>query len=452
MKMRRGSVKEKHILYSQRCWIDGSLQAATLFIEGGKIARIVGGKEPAPDRVDYGDAVLMPGLIDPHVHINEPGRTHWEGFDTATRAAAFGGITTLIDMPLNSSPVTTTGAAFWEKIQASEGKRHVHCGFWGGVVDENKQHVQELIDAGCLGFKAFLTHSGIADFPNATPAQLDAVMPRIAAAGLPLLVHCELALDPDSDRALQQHSRSYAAWLASRPDRWEVAAIETLIDLCKKHRCRTHIVHLATAAALPLIRAAKREGLPLTVETCPHYLFWAAEDIPDGDTRYKCAPPIRDAANRDALRAAIGEGLIDFIGSDHSPAPPEIKELDSGNLAKAWGGIAGLQFLLPASWTSLSDRIGLAQFIPLVTENPARFVGLAHRKGKIAPGYDADLVVWEPESAFDVQENEVQHRHKVSPYVGETLKGRVLHTWVSGREVYGRDRFFSEHAGDVLRH
>ena len=452
MEKKDAPVKEPQILYSQRCWIDGSLQAATLFLEGGKIDRIVWGKAAVPDMKDYGDAVLMPGLIDPHVHINEPGRTHWEGFDTATRAAAFGGITTLIDMPLNSSPVTTTGAAFWEKIQASEGKRQVHCGFWGGVVDDNKQHVQELINAGCLGFKAFLTHSGIADFPNATPAQLDVVMPLIAAAGLPLLVHCELALDPDSDRALQQNPRSYAAWLASRPDRWEVAAIEAMIYLCRKHRCRTHIVHLATAAALPLIRAAKREGLPLTVETCPHYLFWAAEDLPDGDTRYKCAPPIRSAANRDALLAAIGEGLIDFLGSDHSPAPPEIKELDSGNLAKAWGGIADLQFLLPASWTSLGDRVGLAQFIPLLTENPARFAGLAHRKGKIAPGYDADLVVWEPESTFLVQQSAVQHRHKVSPYVGEMLKGRVLHTWVNGREAYGRDIFLSWNAGDVLRH
>lgn len=427
--------KEKWAVYSDRCWIDGSLQPATLLLANGKIEQIVPGRANVPGLKDYGAAVLMPGLIDPHVHINEPGRTHWEGFETATRAAAVGGITTLIDMPLNASPVTTTGAAFREKEQAAEGKLQVHCGFWGGVVDGNKGHVQELIEAGCLGFKAFLTHSGIDEFPNATPEQLDVVMPLIAAAGLPLLVHCELTLDSNSDQALQANPRSYAAWLASRPDSWEVAAIETMIALCRKHRCRTHIVHLATAAALPMIRAAKAEGLPLTVETCPHYLFWTAEEIPDGDTRYKCAPPIRNQTNRDALIGAIEEGLIDFLGSDHSPAPPAIKELDSGNLAKAWGGIAGLQFLLPASWTALKGRIGLAQFIPLVTENPARFAGMAYRKGKFAPGYDADLVVWEPETEFFVKEDEVQHRHKVSPYVGKKLAGKVLETYLSGQRL-----------------
>lgn len=438
------------VLYSSRCWLNGKFQPATIFLSKGKITEVASGKATKSSLIDYGDAILMPGVIDPHVHINEPGRTDWEGFETATRAAAFGGITTLIDMPLNASPVTTTGAAFAQKRAAAAGKLQVNCGFWGGVVDGNQTHIRELIDAGCLGFKAFLSHSGIDEFPNASREDLEAVMPLIAEAGLPLLVHCELEGDAQSNAALLANPTHYAAWLASRPDSWEVAAIEMMIDLCQKHRCKTHIVHLATAQALPMIIAAKDAGLPLTVETCPHYLFWTAEGIHDGDTRYKCAPPIRSAANRNQLIAAIQQGLIDFLGSDHSPAPPAIKELESGNLAKAWGGIAGLQFLLPASWTSLKNHISLEQFIPLMTENPAKFTGLQDRKGKIAQGYDADLVIWNPESDFEVLESAIQHRHKTSPYIGEHLSGAVQATWVQGQLSYDQNQISSFLPGNLL--
>lgn len=421
----------KQKLYSQRCWIDQRLQEAVITIENGRVAAIQKGS-PArwDDIVNWGSDVLMPGVIDAHVHINEPGRTDWEGFETATRAAAAGGTTTLVDMPLNASPVTTTVEALNAKINASAGKTHVHCKFYGGLVPDNIADLPELLRTGILGIKAFLVHSGIDEFPNVGMAELEAAMPLIARSGLPLLVHCEWE-EGRHDAALRARPQSYSAYLESRPKQWENAAIERMIDLCRRHQCRVHIVHLSSAEALPMIVAAREEGLPLTVETCAQYLYFAAEDIPDGNTLYKCAPPIREKANQNALKHALAQGWIDFITTDHSPAPPGIKCIDTGDLAKAWGGIAGIQFLLSAAWSALKDSLTLENFIPLVTAHPAHFLGLLPRKGVLHPGSDADIVVWSPEATFVVEKETVRFRYPVSPYIGEKLFGTVRQTYIS---------------------
>lgn len=429
---------------------DGIKKAVVLIKDG----RIAGVQDTLPAgaevmTVDIQDQLLMPGITDPHVHINEPGRTAWEGFETATSAAAAGGITTLVDMPLNASPVTTSVQAFDAKLQAAGNQLHVNCGYWGGVVPGNENEIQGLIDKGVLGFKAFLTHSGIDDFPNVSAADLDKVMPIIARSGLPLLVHCEL---PDAHTApVNGPAGSYRQYLASRPPEWENDAIALMIRLCEKHRCRVHIVHLSSAAALAQIRAAKEKGLPLTVETAQHYLYFNAENIPDGQTQFKCAPPIRGRANNEQLWEALRQGLIDFVATDHSPAPPDMKQLQTGDLTSAWGGIASLQLALPVLWTAARVR-GLSP--PAVArwlcEAPPALAGLRDAKGKIAPGYDADLVIWDPEATFTVTPDLLYHKHKVTPYLQETLYGRVSTTWLAGRKIYDNGTFPLEHTGKSI--
>src|SRR5258708_16776397 len=310
------------VIDSKRKLLPDGMREATLFMKGGLITAIVGGVAMADgiELVDAGDRVVMPGVIDPHVHINEPGRTDWEGFDTAGRAAIAGGLTMLVDMPLNASPVTTTAAAFDEKRAATAGQLHCDGGFWGGVVPGNEGEIERLIDRGVLGFKAFLTHSGIDEFPNVTEADLRKVMPVIASHGLPLLVHCEL--ESGVERTVGGDVKSYRNYLLSRPARWEDDAIALMIRLCEEYRCRTHIVHLSSAFSIEPIRRAKEKGLPLTVETAQHYLYFTAEGIGDGQTYFKCAPPIREKENNDKLWEALREGLIDFVATDHSPAPP----------------------------------------------------------------------------------------------------------------------------------
>jgi allantoinase len=440
-------------IHSRNTWLDNQLQPAAVFIENGKIQSVEKGK---PDSIacpleDLGDAVLMPGLTDAHVHINEPGRTDWEGFDTATRAAAAGGITSLVEMPLNASPVTTSPESFQKKLAATTGKLHVNCGFWGGIVPENAGQLEPLLESGVLGIKAFLTHSGIDEFPNVTEADLRKGMAAIARSGMPLLAHCELPDLTNFQNLSNLNPTHYQTWLHSRPKSWENAAIELMINLCREYGCRTHIVHLSSAEALPAIIAARREGLPLTVETCPHYLFFNAEDIPDADTRFKCAPPIRERENNEQLWGALGEGIIDFIATDHSPAPPAIKELESGNLMKAWGGIAGLQFLLPVTWTAAKRRgFTLKNLVHWLVEAPAAFAGFGDRKGKIAPGYDADLVVWHPEAGFTVEEEMIQFRHKITPYMGFELQGVVERTYVGGVKVFEKGRMVELNQGQVI--
>lgn len=421
-----------------------------LLVEHGRIAAVLPEDEPvaAPLR-DVGERAVLPGLIDPHVHLNEPGRGDWEGFDTGTRSALAGGLTTLVDMPLNSSPVTTSVANFEQKLEATQGQLHVNCGFWGGIVPGNAAEVEPLLARGVLGFKAFLTHSGIDDFPNATEEDLRRVMPVLARHGRPLLVHCELSEENDSWK--QGDKRSYPNYLASRPKRWEDEAVALMIRLCRDTGCPTHIVHLSSADSLPQLAAARAEGLPLTVETGQHYLFFAAEDLPDGQTRFKCAPPIRERANNEQLWQALESGLIDFVATDHSPAPPALKQVDSGDFTTAWGGIASLQLALPVLWTAARPRgatlVDLARWL---SENPARLIGQAHCKGRLAPGYDADLLVLDADASFTVTEAGLHHRHKVSPYLGRELRGVVEQTYLAGQLAYERPAFRLLNQGRIL--
>jgi allantoinase len=383
------------------------------------------------------------------VHVNEPGRTEWEGFETATRAAAAGGITTLIDMPLNSIPVTTSLSALEAKRQASHGKLWIDVGFWGGIVPGNSHELGPMIDAGACGFKAFMCHSGIDDFPMSGPDDLRSAMKILAARKIPLLVHAELEtpgfVAPPGDPT------AYATYLASRPAQFEEDAIRTVIGLCRETGCAVHIVHLAAASALPLIAEAKREGLPISVETCPHYLVFTAEEVPDGATEYKCAPPIREKANREALWEGLSSGVIDFVACDHSPCTPNLKLKEEGDFIAAWGGIAGVQFSLSVVWTTARARgFSLERVVDLVCARTARFAGLADRKGAIAPGRDADLVVWDPEATFTVEPAIVQNRHTLTPYNGLALVGRTEAAYVRGHQVYERGSFLGGPQGRLL--
>ncbi len=434
-------------IFSKRCWLEGKLQPGTVCFEDGKITAIHLYK--TNDAEDAGDHILMPGVIDAHVHINEPGRTAWEGFDTATQAAAAGGTTTIIDMPLNASPVTTNVKAFNEKLEASKGKLNVNVGFYGGLIPGNKNDLPALIEAGVLGIKCFLVHSGIDEFPDVGEREMDEAMPVIARYNIPLLAHCEL-YEKEVENDFASHPRSYRHYLESRPKQWENDAIELMIKLCKKHHCPTHIVHVSSGEALASIAKAKKDGLPLTAETCAQYIYFNAENIPDQDCLYKCAPPIREKENNALLKAALANGVLDFITTDHSPAPPSIKEIETGDLKKAWGGIAGLQFLLSASWTSLKESITLEKFIPLLTEHPASFLKINDRKGMIKVGYDADLVVWDPGQKELVAVKDILHKHKISPYIGKELFGSIQQTYVNGMLVYGNKKIINKNSGKWL--
>jgi len=397
---------------------------------------------------ELGDAVLMPGLVDSHVHVNEPGRTDWEGFESATRAAAAGGVTTLVDMPLNSSPVTTTRDALLRKRDAAAGQGRIDCAFWGGLVPGNIRELGRLLDEGACGVKAFLCHSGIDDFPAAGEVELRAALPILAERGKPLLVHAELATDEAAPRG---DPRRYATWLESRPPSWEREAVALLLRLCRELRAPVHVVHLSAAAAVPLVAEARREGLPLTAETCPHYLALAAEDVADGRTEFKCAPPVREQRNQDALWDALSDGTIGLVVSDHSPCPPVMKQPDRGDFMAAWGGIASLQLALPIVWTEARRRgVGLERLVGWMAEAPARLAGLADRKGRIAAGYDADLVAFDPDASFEVAAGGIEHRHKLTPYLGRRLRGVVRQTWVRGRRVFSAGVFEGSPRGALL--
>lgn len=438
-------------LRSRRVVTPEGVRAATLLIQDGRISALVpvDADVPGATVVEVGDQAILPGLIDPHVHINEPGRTAWEGFDTATRAALAGGLTTLVDMPLNSTPVTTSVASLQLKRAAANGQLHTNCGFWGGLVPGNAGEVAGLIDAGVLGFKAFLTHSGIDDFPNVTEADLRRVLPLLARHRRPLLVHCELST---ADETGKQHDpRSYRNYLASRPKSWEDEAVALMIRLCEEFDCPTHIVHLSSAGSLAPLAAAKARGLPLTVETAPHYLYFNAEDIADGQTAFKCAPPIREKANNDQLWAGLQAGIIDLVATDHSPAPPTLKQLTSGDFTTAWGGIASLQLALPVLWTAARRRgATLPDLARWLSENPARLIGQHHKKGRIAAGYDADLLVLDPEKSFEVRAEMLHHKHPVSPYICQQLQGVVEQTFLRGELVYQRPTFTHLNQGELL--
>jgi allantoinase len=408
---------------------------AEVAVLDGRIAGIAppGAHLAATHRIELADdEVLLPGLVDTHVHVNEPGRTEWEGFSSATRAAAAGGVTTLIDMPLNSIPPTTTPANLELKRQAAQGKAAIDVGFWGGAVPENLGSLRALHDAGVFGFKAFLAPSGVDEFGHLDAAQLDAALEELAGFEGLLLVHAE---DPE---VLHDHENAggpaYDEYVASRPDEAEVVAISRVIEGVRRTGTRAHILHLSSAAALPELRAARAEGLPITVETCPHYLSLTASDVPDGGTQFKCAPPIRSAANQDALWQALADGDIDLVVSDHSPSTADLKFKGDGDFAQAWGGIAGVQLGLSAVWTEAASRgVALEDVVRWMAASPAAFAGLG-RKGLIDVGRDADLVVFAPDERFTVHASELLHKNPVSAYDGAELRGVVRRTFLRGTE------------------
>lgn len=435
------------VFYSQRVILPSGIQPASVVVENGKISAIT--SEQLPEAEDLGQQVLMPGVVDPHVHVNEPGRTEWEGFETATRAAAAGGVTTLVDMPLNSDPVTTSRQAFAQKREAATGKCWIDVGFWGGVIPGNADELESMIADGILGFKAFLVHSGIDDFPQATAADLRQAMPILAQHGVPLLVHAEL--EGEAEPQTEAEAQSYSAFLHSRPRHWEDRAIRLMIELCRETGCQTHIVHLSSASALADIEAAKAEGLPFTVETCPHYLYFAAEQIPDAHPEYKCMPPIREAENRQQLWQAVKSGLIDCVVTDHSPCTPGLKLMEQGDVLHAWGGIASLQFGLASVWTRAQQQgLQLTDLVRLMCTQTARFAGLAERKGSLEVGKDADLVIWEPERSFTVQPEQIFFRHPVTPYAGQSLQGVVRRTYVRGQQVFAEGQHSPGACGEFL--
>ncbi len=404
-----------------------------LGLRDGTIQEIKKGEHPLPveeDSLDCGNLVVMPGLVDAHVHINEPGRTHWEGWLTGTAGAFQGGVTTLVEMPLNSIPSTVDLDSLNKKTASMQGKLAVDVGLWGGVVPSNLGQLKELYQAGILGFKCFLSDPGTAEFQELSSQELEQAMKTIAELGSVLLVHAELPSElsiPEGD------PQEYSTYLASRPEKAEVEAIRLLIDQVRATECRVHIVHVASAEALSVIREAKAEGLPITAETCPHYLYFSQEDIAKGATAFKCAPPIRESSVRDALWEAVLDGTIDTIGSDHSPCPTTLKRLDTGNFIEAWGGIASLQYLLPATWTKGRERgLSLVQLAQLLAERPAVLAGLTDR-GSIQVGSLADLILFDPETVWVASVENWNHAHALSPYFGETLTGKIQGVIQKGR-------------------
>jgi allantoinase len=451
------------IVRGRRVVTPEGVRPAALHVRGGRIERITRYEEaPSGGQViEAGTAVVMPGLVDSHVHVDEPGRTEWEGFETATRAAAAGGVTTIVDLPLNSIPATTSRQAFAEKLAAAEGKCHVDVGFWGGIVPENARHPGEiagLLAAGVLGFKAFLVPSGVDEFGWVGEADLRAAMPELARRKAVLLVHAELPGPIEEAAGVWEVTdpselRQYSRWLDSRPAAAEVEAIELMIRLVRDTGCRVHIVHLATPAALPALRAARAEGLPITVETCPHYLTFCAEEIQDGAVAFKCAPPIRSRADREGLWEAMRARQIDLIASDHSPCPPELKAIETGDFRAAWGGISSLQVGLSALWTAARERgFSLTDLTSWVCSAPARLAGIDALKGSIAPDHDADLVIWEPEMRLTVNPADLQHRYAITPYAGRTLFGVIRSTLLRGETVYHQGAFLHRPTGrPILR-
>jgi len=442
------------LIRSERVVLPDGIRPATIVVKEGRIAAIEphSGKpnDGAASTIEAGGSVVMPGLVDSHVHINDPGRADWEGFETATRAAAAGGITTLVDMPLNSIPSTTTVAALDAKRRAAEGRCHVDVGFWGGVVPGNARDLEPLARAGVLGFKCFLSPSGVDEFEHVSEADLRAAMPIIAATGLPLLVHAEWpAKLREPDR--RADPRSYSTWLDSRPTTAEQAAIDLLIDLSARTSARVHIVHLASADALASIGGARASGVPITVETCPHYLTFCAEEVADGDTALKCAPPIRESEHRERLWRALLDGHIDLVATDHSPAPAVLKHIEDGNFVEAWGGIASLQISLPIVWTGAAARqIPIERLAQWMSAAPARLAGLDARKGAIKPGYDADLVIVAPDREMTVDASRLYHRHAATPYDGARLRGVVMATMLRGEIVFEHGDCVGPPTGQLL--
>ena len=424
------------VIHAPRAVCDGAEAARSIGIADGRIVAVepAGSLPPAPRVVELGpDAVLLPGLVDSHVHVCEPGNTEWEGFATATRAAAAGGITTLVDMPLDSVPTTVSTDALHAKRAAADGRCHVDVGFWAGAVPGNLGELAPLHEAGVLGFKCFLADSGTDDFPPVSAGQMEQALSVLRGFGTPLLIHAESA---EAAVAIGEASgRRYADYLASRPRGVENLAVAQVIEAARRTGGHAHIVHLSSSDALPMIASARREGVPVTAETCPHYLALTAEEIADGATACKCSPPIREAANRELLWDGLRDGVLDLVVSDHSPSTAAMKELGSGDFGAAWGGISSLQLGLPVVWTQARRRgFTLGDVAVWMAERPARLAGLSG-KGRIAPGYDADFCVFAPDESFTVDPARLHHRHRVTPYAGHRLWGVVRGTILRGEPV-----------------
>ncbi len=443
------------VVRSRRVVTPEGIRPAAIHVRGERIERVADYDDVPPGARldDVGELAVLPGIVDTHVHLNEPGRTEWEGFATATRAAAIGGVTTLVDMPLNSIPPTTTRGGLAAKRAAAQGQCSVDVGFWGGVVPGNASELAGLVTDGVRGFKCFLVDSGVEEFGWVGERELRPAMQILAGLGVPLLVHAELAgpIDAATAQLATSDPRRYATYLASRPPGAEEQAIALVTGLCRETRARTHIVHHSAATALGQLREARAQGLPLTAETCPHYLHFTAETIPDGATAFKCAPPIREAANREALWQALAEGVLDFVASDHSPCSPALKALEAGDFVAAWGGVSGLQLALPVIWTEASARgHTLVELVRWMCAGPARLAGLTGTKGVIAAGAHADLVIFDDAAQFTVTADALHHRHKVTPYAGETLRGAVEATYLRGTRVAERGRTIATDLGVLI--
>jgi allantoinase len=441
-----------HAFISKRIVTPQGTQPGALLVEDETIRAICRPSEIPADAITHhcGNHALLPGLVDTHVHINQPGRTEWEGFRTATKAAAAGGYTTLVDMPLNCLPETTTVAALEEKRSSARGECFVDWAAWGGAVADNQHHILPLARAGVLGFKCFLIYPGCDGFTMIDQQQLEAALPSIAESGLPLLVHAELAGPIDAAMTALRDAdwRRYATYLASRPDEAELQAIRLMIRLCRQYGFRLHIVHLSTALVLEELQAARAEGLPITVETCPHYLHFAAEEIADGATLLKCAPPIRSKENQQQLWRGLRDGTIDMIVTDHSPCPPAMKREDSGRFDLAWGGIAGLSLALSVIHAECCSRgFTLDDIARWMSSAPAALAGIGHRVGALAAGRDANFIVFDTEAEFAVTADKLHYRHAISPYLNEMLRGVVKATYLRGAAVYREGAFASEPLG-----
>jgi allantoinase len=458
-----GAILSLQAFIARRVVTPEGIRPAAILVDAERIKAVVSPDQVPPEGYkiyDFGEAAILPGLVDSHVHINDPGRAEWEGFETATQAAAAGGYTLLVDMPLNCLPATTTVAALQAKRAAARGRCRIDWAAWGGVVNDNQRDIEALAAAGVRGFKCFLIHPGIDGFTMVTDRELRAALPHVARTGLPLLVHAELPgpIDRATAALADADWSRYSTYLQSRPDEAELTAIRLMLSLCREYGIRLHIVHLSTSLALQELRAARSEGLPVSVETCPHYLHLTAETIGDGATLSKCAPPIRSRDNCERLWQGLREGTIDLVVTDHSPCLPAMKRLAEGNFQTAWGGIASLSVALPLMWTEARRRgFTLLDLTRWMAGEPARLAGCHLRKGRLASGYDADFVVFDLDREFVVTEDRLHYRHPISPYLGETLRGVVKATYLRGNPVFAEGAFPGEaggreYAADTDRH
>ncbi|XP_050463962.1 allantoinase [Cataglyphis hispanica] len=444
---------------SQRTVFANSVRPATLVVSNEKIREILYDTGEDVTRYlsekylgirfhDYGSLVLMPGIIDSHVHVNEPGRTEWEGFDTATRAAAAGGVTTIADMPLNSIPPTTTLDNLKVKATEARAKIFVDVAFWGGVIPGNQHELRSLVDAGVVGFKCFLCPSGVDEFPHVSVDDVEKTLMELLPTKTVLAFHAEYEQN-ERTNSLIDDPNLYDTFLHSRPDHMEVDAVKLICDWCTKYNFRCHIVHLSSAECLALINDVKARGAPLTVETCHHYLVLAAEEIPESSTEFKCCPPIRRKNNREQLWQGIKSGTLDMIVSDHSPCVPELKI--RGNFLTAWGGISSLQFGLSLMWTAARTRdMSLSEISKLLSSQPARLCGLDDRKGNLSEGMDADFVIWHPEETIKIETSNIYHKNKLTPYQGKILFGKVIATVLRGQFIFREGKILEKPVGNLL--